>query len=76
MSRATPVVLGDATLPVATVEDLLVLKLEADRPQDIDDILAIKDAFAERLDLHYVRGHTDRLGISDRLDLYFGGAGG
>ena len=72
MSRATPVELGNAMLPVASVEDLLVMKLEANRPQDIDDILAIKDAFADRLDLHCVREQTERLGIGDRLALYFG----
>ncbi|MBI2895111.1 MAG: nucleotidyltransferase [Deltaproteobacteria bacterium] len=76
VSRATPVSLGGAELPVATVEDLLVMKLEAHRPEDLDDILAIKDAFAERLDLAYVRRNTDQLGISERLDLYFGSAAG
>lgn len=72
VARATSVAVGDVTLPVATVEDLLVMKLEAHRPLDIDDVLAIKDVFAGRLDMAYVRGHTDRLGVSDRLDLYFG----
>ena len=72
VARATPVAIGDATLPVATVEDLLVMKLEAHRPQDIDDILAIKDAFADCLDSDYVRKHTTALGISDQLELYFG----
>jgi hypothetical protein len=72
VSRATPVALGGPTLPVATVEDLLVMKLEAGRLQDIDDVLAIKDAFAGRLDLAYVRVQTDALGVSDRLDLYLG----
>jgi hypothetical protein len=71
VTRATPVVIGDVTLPVATVEDLLVMKLEANRPEDIDDILAIKDAFAGQLDDAYVRTQADRLGVSDRLDLYF-----
>lgn len=34
VARATPVAIGGATLPVASVEDLLVMKLEAERPQD------------------------------------------
>ncbi len=71
VARATPLSLAGTTLPVATVEDLLVMKLEAGRPQDIDDILAIKDT-CDDLDLAYVRLHAERLGISDRLDLYFG----
>lgn len=45
--------------------------LEAERPQDIDDILAIKDGFSRELAWRYVRDHTDRRGISSRLDLYF-----
>ncbi len=72
VTRATPVSIGRAEIPVATVEDLLVMKLEAHRPQDIDDVLAIKDVFVGQLDLAYVRQHTDRLGVSGRLDLYFG----
>lgn len=71
VARATPVTIGAATVPVATIEDLLIMKLEAERPQDVDDILAIKDAFSQELDWRYVRDHTDRLGISSRLDLYF-----
>lgn len=49
-TRARPVVVDDQTLPVATLEDLLLLKLEAGRPQDLDDALAIRDAFAATLD--------------------------
>ena len=76
VARATLVEIAGVALPVATPEDLLVLKLEAHRPQDIDDILAIKDAFGPTLDLAYVRAQTDLLGISDRLDLYLGDAVG
>ncbi|MBI4705275.1 MAG: nucleotidyl transferase AbiEii/AbiGii toxin family protein [Deltaproteobacteria bacterium] len=71
VARASRVDLGLATLPVASVEDLLLLKLEANRPQDIDDILAIKDACAGFLDLAYVRAEAQRLGVSDLLALYF-----
>src|SRR5207244_1258706 len=42
--RAEPIEMGGVTLPVATLEDLVLLKLDAHRPIDIDDILAIKDA--------------------------------
>jgi len=72
VARASPVLVADATLPVATAEDLLIMKLEANRPEDVDDILAIKDALAADLDFEHVRRHTDLLGITDRLDLYFG----
>lgn len=72
VTRATPLPMAGVTLPVATVEDLLIMKLEAGRPQDVDDILAIKDTCKSELDLEYVRRHTELLGISDRLELYFG----
>jgi predicted nucleotidyltransferase len=70
--RATPIDLGVVTLPVATTEDLLLLKLEAHRTEDLDDILAIKDACAEQLDMTYVRAQAGRLGLLERLELYFG----
>jgi hypothetical protein len=51
--------------------DLLVMKLEANRPIDLDDVIAIKDAFGDRLDLAYVRAQADRRGqdVRHRLDL-------
>ncbi len=70
VARSSAVDLGVVTLPVATTEDLLLLKLEANRPEDIDDILAIKDAGA--IDWGYVRRQAERLGVVDRLELYFG----
>ncbi len=72
VQRATPVDLGVATLPVATTEDLLLLKLDAHRPEDLDDILSIKDACAGALDMGYVREQAGRLGLLERLELYLG----
>ena len=74
VARATEVAIGDTSLAVATTEDLLLMKLEANRPQDIDDILAIKDACAEGLDMEHVRTTASELGVLDRLELYFGSA--
>ena len=71
VGRATQLDLGVATLPVATTEDLLLLKLDANRPEDLDDILAIKDAFADTLDMTYVRAQAARIGVLELLDLYF-----
>lgn len=70
--RAIPLDLGPVTLPVATLEDLLLLKLEAHRPQDIDDILAIKDVAGGALDMAYVRGRAAEIGVLDRVRLYLG----
>jgi predicted nucleotidyltransferase len=61
--RAEPVTVEGRALPVATLEDLLLLKLEAGRPQDLDDALAIKDAFADRLDKGYLRAAGSRIGV-------------
>lgn len=72
VERATPVGIGDASIPVASVEDLLLMKLEAERPQDIDDILAIKDAHSGTLDIDYIRRQAAILGLADRLELHFG----
>ena len=49
------------------------MKLEADRPVDIDDVLAIKDARPNQLDMHYLRSQADQLGLRRKLDLYFPG---
>lgn len=69
--RATPVTIGAVTLAVATAEDLVLLKLEADRPLDVEDILTIKDALGPSLDMAYLRTQADRLRLRTKLDLYF-----
>lgn len=71
VERATPVTLAGSDLPVATLEDLVLLKLDANRPLDIDDVLSIKDAFGASLDFAYLEKWADRLRLRDRLDLYF-----
>lgn len=70
VDRSSRLDLGVATLPVVSLEDLLLLKLEAHRPEDIDDILAIKDVGG--LDLDRLRRDAERLGLRDRLELYLG----
>ena len=71
LSRADPVELGGVTLPVATAEDLVLLKLEANRPSDIEDILSIKDGLGATLDMGYLRSQADALGLRRIFDLYF-----
>lgn len=41
LSAAEPMQLGDAVIPVATVEHLIVMKLLAGRPHDLDDAEAM-----------------------------------
>lgn len=69
--RATTVEVLGTSVAVATAEDLLLMKIEANRPIDLDDAIAIKDGFAGRLDMSYLRGQADRLGadVRRRLDL-------
>lgn len=68
IARATSVDLGPVVMRVATVEDLLLLKLEANRPIDIDDAIAIKDAFDEALDRAYLEKQADALGVRRALE--------
>lgn len=55
------------TLWIVSPEDLMLLKLLADRPRDradVADLLLVIGA----LDMDYVRAWANRLGITDRLD--------
>lgn len=50
ISRAAPLMVGEMTLPVVTVEDLLVMKALAGRPQDEADIRGLVDVHAGSID--------------------------
>lgn len=71
--RASVLEVLGTKVAVATPEDLLLMKIEANRPIDLDDVIAIKDAFVNRLDLAYVRAQADRFGqdVRRRLDALF-----
>ncbi|MBX3234186.1 MAG: hypothetical protein KIT84_40235 [Labilithrix sp.] len=72
--RATLVEVLGSNVPVATPEDLLLMKLEANRPVDLDDAIAIKDGVGARLDMAYLRAQADALGedVRRRLDALLG----
>lgn len=72
VARATPVTIGATTLPVATVEDLLLLKLEAGRGIDVDDAIAIKDAFGPTLDRSYLAEQADAIGVRREIENLLG----
>ncbi len=59
---------------VATIEDLLLMKLDANRPVDLEDVIAIKDGCAATLDRTYLQSQADALGaeVRRRLDLLLG----
>ncbi|MBI2377748.1 MAG: hypothetical protein HYV07_27345 [Deltaproteobacteria bacterium] len=50
------------------------MKLDANRPQDLDDIISIRDAVdaGTPIDLDYLRAQATKLGVVDRLLVYFG----
>jgi len=54
VARATRVPLGGAAVPFATAEDLLIHKLFAGRPRDLDDAEGIVRRQATRLDWAYL----------------------
>jgi hypothetical protein len=72
MDRATPVSLAGTTLRVATVEDLFLLKLDANRPIDIDDAIALKDAHGARWDRGYIDEQSRELGLSAAVESLLG----
>jgi hypothetical protein len=53
--RARPTDVGGVAVPVATAEDLIVMKVLAGRPKDLEDVVAIVTAQASQLDLRLVR---------------------
>lgn len=55
IDRATEVWLDDERLMVATVEDLLLMKLNADRPRDQQDIQLLMDGNQGKIDWDYCR---------------------
>lgn len=72
VARATPVEMGNVSLPVATVEDLLLTKLDAGRHRDLDDAISIKDAFGDKLDRKYLSRMGDRFGLRRQLENLLG----
>lgn len=71
VGRAT-VVEGPFTVPIATPEDLLLLKLEAGRPIDLDDAIALKDVYETVFDREYLREQGDLLGLRTKLESLLG----
>lgn len=70
--RATPIDIGGTLMPVATVEDLLLMKLDANRPIDLDDAIALKDVFGATLDRRYLHAAGEKLGLLKRLESLLG----
>lgn len=55
IDRAVAVDIGDGTVPVIRVEDLVVLKILSGRPKDVEDVRSILRRRRRTLDLAHVR---------------------
>ena len=53
--RAIELDLGGVVAPVATAEDLIVMKLLAGRPKDLEDATGVIRAQGQKLELHRIR---------------------
>lgn len=67
--RATPVDVGGTAVPVATVEDLLVMKALAGRPQDDEDIRGLVAAAQASIDWGRCLAVAEALGSAIDLDI-------
>lgn len=61
LSRAVPVLIGSLTVPVISPEDLVVTKVLAGRPKDLEDVHGILLERLARLDLGVIRDTLDLL---------------
>ncbi|HEY3203078.1 MAG TPA: nucleotidyl transferase AbiEii/AbiGii toxin family protein [Thermoanaerobaculia bacterium] len=55
LERARRIDLGGVTVPVISAEDLIVTKILAGRPKDIEDVRGILSERLEKLDLRHIR---------------------
>lgn len=72
VEHASMLDVGGVQVPVASVEDLLLLKLDANRHVDLDDAIAIKDVYESAIDRQYVWTKAAELGLVERLEAIFG----
>lgn len=67
LGRASPATLFARSLPIASVEDLLVFKLLAGRPQDRADFVALVRANADAIDEAYLSARAAEWESSEAL---------
>jgi hypothetical protein len=70
LGRARPVDVGGLKVPMISPEDLVIAKLFAARPRDLEDVRAVLGAQGSSMDLRYVRtilGQLDE--AEDRAEL-------
>lgn len=69
ISRATRMAIGAANVPVVTIEDLLVMKALAGRPQDEEDIRGIVALHNDSIDWERCLGTAGDLGRAIDIDI-------
>jgi hypothetical protein len=74
LARAVFTDIEGAEIPVGTAEDIVIMKVLAGRPKDIDDVVAILAAQGERFDADYAKALLltleEALGQSDLLPAF------
>ena len=68
-NREVPVAIGDLRVPVVSVEDLLVMKALAGRPQDDLDIRGLVAAQRDTIDWSRCLALAEALGAAIDLDI-------
>lgn len=69
VSRATPVTIGAVTIAVVSIEDLLVMKALAGRPQDETDIQGLVDVQRDAIDWDCCLATARSLGDAIAVDI-------
>lgn len=69
VSRATPVTIGNRQFPVATAEDLILMKMIAGRPQDDQDVRGIVSISQDSLDWDYCLRVAEQLEQAVGIDM-------
>ena len=69
VKRATPVMIGDTSISVVSIEDLLVMKALAGRPQDDQDIEGLVAAQRDLIDWPACLALAEKLGEAVDLDI-------
>jgi hypothetical protein len=67
LQRRQALTIGGRRLWFAAPDDLILMKLQAGRPRDFEDVVAILAVQREVLDLPYMLDWAGRLGIADEL---------
>jgi hypothetical protein len=69
IGRATRITAGSGSVPMVTVEDLLVMKALAGRPQDEADLRGLVDLHRESIDWNYCITTATALGSAIDMDI-------